>query len=231
MSSPRKMVRTIREVYGLNSPRALSAMLSVPREKFIDPKYKTYAYDDSAISIGYGQTISQPYTVAFMTDLLFRDSTLPSLRRTNKKEETGNGPENWKVLEIGTGSGYQAAVLAEIVKDVYTVEIVPELAGKAKETLKQLGYSNVHVKSGSGEFGWFEKSPFDAILITAGLDKDIPQELFDQLKLGGVLVVPVGKGRDKVMTRFTKTGKKGKNGFTKEEFGVFHFVPFVKSRK
>src|SRR3990167_10752736 len=122
-----QMVFDIKQRYGLSSPDVLSAMLQVPREEFIDDKYKDIAYDDTAISIDFGQTISQPYTVAFMTDLL--DLT---------------GDEN--ILEIGTGSGYQAAVLSKLAKEVYTIELVPQLAERAKKTLHKLGYKNVYVK-------------------------------------------------------------------------------------
>lgn len=203
-----QMVEEIKTKYGFKSPQVLSAMLQVPRHSFVDKKYEAIAYGDRPIPIGHGQTMSQPYTVAFMSDLL---------------ELTGDE----KVLEIGTGSGYQAAVLAELAGEVYTMEIVPELAKRAEKTLKGLGYKNVHVKSGSGEHGWSEEAPFDAILITAGVEDEVPQELFDQLKEDGVLVAPIGKEHDKEMTRFIKSDKHGKKEINKEEFGIFHFVPFV----
>ena len=183
-------------------------MLQIPREKFAPKKYRYMAYHDAPLSIGYGQTMSQPYTVAYMADLL---------------ELTGNE----KVLEIGTGSGYQAAVLSNLAKEVYTVEIIRQLADRASKTLKKLGYKNVYVRSGSGEFGWEEKAPFDAIIVTAGLGEKVPEELFDQLKIEGILVAPLGKGQDKIMTRFTK---KKNEKIEKEEFGIFHFVPFVKEK-
>jgi protein-L-isoaspartate(D-aspartate) O-methyltransferase len=132
-----------------------------------------------------------------------------------------------KVLEIGTGSGYQAAVLSKLAKEVYTIEIVPELAEKAKKVLNKLKYKNVHIKVGSGEWGWPEKSPFDAIMITAGISDAVPKDLFDQLMPGGVLIAPVGSGNDKVMVRF----RKGRSGnFSEEKFGIFHFVPFIKEK-
>jgi protein-L-isoaspartate(D-aspartate) O-methyltransferase len=203
------MVEEIKERYNLDAPEVVSVMLQVPREKFIAKKYKDIAYSDRPVSIGYGQTMSQPYTVAFMTDLL--------IAKSQKLKA--------KVLEVGTGSGYQAAILSKLVRDVYTVEIIRQLADRAKKRLKKLGYKNVEVRAGSGEWGWPEKAPFDAILITAGLDKDVPQELFDQINDGGVLVTPMGRGPDKVMTKFTKA----KNGrLKKEKFGIFHFVPFVR---
>lgn len=202
-----QMVYDIKERYGLKSPEVLSVMLQIPREVFAPKKYSDIAYRDGPVSIGYGQTMSQPYTVAFMTDLL--DLT---------------GKE--RVLEVGTGSGYQAAVLSRLAKEVYTVEIIRQLANRAKERLKKLGYKNVRVKTGSGEWGWEEESPFDAIIVTAGIERSVPKNLLDQLKDQGVLVAPIGKGPDKQMTKFIKKG----NQFNKEEYGIFHFVPFVKEK-
>ena len=202
----REMVYDIKEKYGLKNPEILSVMLQIPRHNFVDKEYWNIAYDDGPVPLGYGQTMSQPYTVAFMTDLL--DLT---------------GKE--KVLEIGTGSGYQAAVLSKLAKEVYTVEIIAELANKATDTLKKLEIENVYIKKGSGEFGWPEKAPYDAIIITAGLGEDVPQTLFNQLNEGGILVAPVGEGQDKKMTRFIKSVEE----INKEEFGTFHFVPFVES--
>lgn len=208
------MVDNIRGVRGLDSPKVFSAMLQVPRKKFVSKKYGGLACKDSPVSIGCGQTMSQPYTVAFMTHLLIGD----------KSKATSNKIKKWRVLEIGTGSGYQAAVLSELVKEVYTVEIIPKLAEKANKTLKKLGYRNVFVKTGSGEWGWEQKAPFDAIMITAGVERKVPQVLFGQLRAGGVLVAPVGKGYDKEMTKYIKL----KNGKTKKQkYGIFHFVPFV----
>lgn len=217
MDARERMVEEIQKRYNLDAPEVVSAMLQVPREKFIAKKYKDIAYSDRPVSIGYGQTMSQPYTVAFMTHLLVSGRVSVRGRKKNISK--------WRVLEVGTGSGYQAAVLSILAKEVYTIEIIPQLAEKAKKTLKKLGYKNVHVRQGSGEWGWPEKSPFDAILITAGLDKDVPQELFDQISGGGVLVAPIGRGSDKVMTKFTKA--KG-DRLKKEKFGIFHFVPFVR---
>src|SRR3989344_8902327 len=160
MNPRQRMVGEIRKKYLLSAPRVFSAMLKVPREEFVPSQYRESAYEDGPISIGHGQTISQPYTVAFMTNLL------------NLK-----GDE--KVLEIGTGSGYQAAILSLLAKKVYTIEIIEELAEKAQKTLKKLGYKNVEVRAGSGEWGWKEEAPFDAILITAGVEK-VPLELFEE---------------------------------------------------
>lgn len=212
-----EMVNEIKTVYSLDSPRVFSAMLEISREEFIPQKSRHLAYDDTPIDIGFGQTISQPYTVAFMTHLLIAKSLNLKAKR---------------VLEVGTGSGYQAAILSKLFKKVYTVEIIPDLADKARKILERLGFKNVEVKTGSGEWGWPEKAPFDAILVTAGVEK-IPQKLLDELKVGGVLVAPVGKGMDKEMTRYSKQSKPacaGRFKFRKEEFGIFHFVPFVKEK-
>ena len=158
---------------GVDDKLVLEAMKRVPRHEFV-PKYlKDQAYVDSPLPIGQGQTISQPYIVAFMTEAL-------QLK----------GGE--KVLEIGTGSGYQAAVLAEIVKEVYTIEIVPELGRQAEKLLKKLGYSNIHVKIGDGYRGWQEHAPYDAVIVTAA-PGHIPQPLVDQLKKGGRMIIPVGE--------------------------------------
>ena len=212
MNLKSKMIREIRDKYAFNDEVVLSAIDKVPRHKFADAQ-KAACYLDSPISIGYGQTMSQPYTVAYMTHLLLE----------NKEKRIENRVKDWKVLEIGTGSGYQAAVLAEIVSKVYTVEIIHELAKSAKRTLKKLGYENVFVREGSGEHGWEKYAPYDAILITAGM-KEKPKALFKQLKESGVMVVPIGKGPDKKMKRIIKKGDE----LEEESFGVFHFVPFVK---
>ncbi len=200
----RQMVSTIKNKYKLEFPDILSVMLQIPRHAFVSRKYWNIVYSDEPVPLGYGQTISQPYTVAFMTELL---------------ELTGTD----RVLEIGTGSGYQAAVLAKLAKEVYTVEVIPQLAINAKSTLKHLGFKNVSIKEGSGEWGWKEKSPFDAIIITAGLGQSVPNALFEQLTEDGVLVAPVGMGKNKTMTRFLKSNGK----ISQEKFGTFRFVPFV----
>lgn len=207
MSGSAEMIRQIKEVYNLNSPAVFSAMRKVPREEFVLPSYAHLAYSDNALPIACGQTISQPYTVCFMTHLLVSGL---------KKRE--------KVLEVGTGSGYQAAVLSFLFKEVYTIEIIGRLAKEAKKRLRRLGYRNIFVKKGNGEFGWEEVSPFDGILITAGLSRSIPLALRKQVRVGGRIVAPVGEGEDKVMLRLTKL-KSGE--FRKEKFGIFHFVPFV----
>jgi protein-L-isoaspartate(D-aspartate) O-methyltransferase len=206
MNSREKMIWEIKTRYDLDSPKVFSAMLQVPREEFVSKKYQRLAYEDSPVSIGYNQTMSQPYTVAFMTDLL------------NLK-----GKE--KVLEIGTGSGYQAAILSLLAKEVFTIEIIEDLAKKANKRLTKLGFKNVYTKTGTGERGWPEKAPFDAILVTAGIESKTPEVLFEQLGDGGILIAPVGEGNDKMMTKFIKR-KDGK--IKKEKHGIFHFVPFVR---
>jgi protein-L-isoaspartate(D-aspartate) O-methyltransferase len=158
----------------IKDPRVLDAMKRVPRHEFVPMALRGNAYMDSPLPIGHDQTISQPYIVAFMTEAL------------------GLQPSH-KVLEIGTGSGYQAAILGELVKDVYTIEIVAPLADRARQTLKQLGYTNIHVRTGNGYLGWPEEAPFDRVMVTAAPD-DIPQPLIDQLKVGGLMAIPVGVG-------------------------------------
>ena len=169
----RDMVRNHIVARGVRSERVVEAMEKVPREAFLPEHYQEFAYEDSPLPIDEGQTISQPYIVALMTELL---------------ELKGSE----KVLEVGTGSGYQAAVLSQIAREVYTIEIIPSLAERAKETLARLGYSNAWVKTGDGFFGWEEKGPFDAILVTASAQK-IPEPLWHQLREEGRLVMPLGR--------------------------------------
>ncbi len=167
-----KMVETQIKSRGVKDPRVLSAMLKVERHLFVPKDFQTSAYADQPLSIGEGQTISQPYIVALMTELL----------------EVKGGE---KVLEVGTGSGYQTAILAELTKEVYTIEIIEALASSAKTLLLQLGYQNIHVKAGDGYLGWPEVAPFDAIIVTCAPDH-IPKPLLEQLKEEGRMVVPVG---------------------------------------
>jgi protein-L-isoaspartate(D-aspartate) O-methyltransferase len=157
---------------GINDQRVLAAMAKVPREEFVTPESRAASYEDGPLPIGYGQTISQPYIVAFMTEQL---RPKPSDR----------------VLEVGTGSGYQAAILADLVSEVYSIEIAESLAKNAEATLQRLGYKNVHLKIGDGYQGWPEVGPFDAIIVTCAPDK-VPQALIDQLKDDGRMVIPVG---------------------------------------
>jgi len=206
MDSRERMIEVIKRRYHFDAPDVFAAMLKVPREDFIPKEYWNEAYDDNAVPIGNGQTISQPYTVAFMTDLLHL-----------------SGSEN--VLEIGTGSGYQAAVLSHLAKKVITIERIPELMASASGRLNRLGYNNVKVELGQGSVGWEKEAPFEAIIVTAGM-KSVPKALFDQLKEGGVLVAPVGLGEDKVMCEYRKLGS---GEIEKKEHGLFNFVPFVES--
>jgi protein-L-isoaspartate(D-aspartate) O-methyltransferase len=167
-----RMVREQIAARGIEDQRVLDAMLAVPRHEFVPEDQRRFAYEDRPLPIGYGQTISQPYVVAFMTEQLDLD-----------------GSE--RVLEVGTGSGYQAAVLGRLAREVYSIEIVKPLAERAAEDLKRLGYDNVHVRAGDGYRGWPEHAPFDAIVVTAAPDH-VPPPLVDQLAEGGRLVVPVG---------------------------------------
>jgi protein-L-isoaspartate(D-aspartate) O-methyltransferase len=153
-------------------PRVLNAMRKVPRHEFVPPSYRRFSYNNRPLPIGYGQTISQPYMVAVMTDLL-------KLK------------PNDKVLEIGTGSGYQAAMLAELIKQVFTIEIIKPLALEAKSRLIRLGYDNIETRIGDGYYGWKEHAPFDAIVVTAA-GSHVPPALIRQLKPGGRMVIPVG---------------------------------------
>jgi protein-L-isoaspartate(D-aspartate) O-methyltransferase len=157
---------------GIKDKRVLEAMRKVPRHELVPESVRAYAYSDHPVPIGEDQTISQPYIVAYMTEQLRLD-----------------GDE--RVLEVGTGSGYQAAILAELCDEVYTIEIVPSLARRATKDLARLGYENVHVREGDGYRGWPEKAPFDAIIVTAAPEL-VPQPLVDQLKVGGRMILPVG---------------------------------------
>ena len=187
---------------GIEAPAVVKAMHKVERHRFVPAEVRHMAYDDHALPIGSGQTISQPYIVAYMTEAA--DIT---------SRET--------VLEIGTGSGYQAAILGEIARDVYTIEIVPELAERARNTLGALGYVNVHTKTGNGYLGWPEHAPFDAILVTAAPD-EIPQALVDQLASGGRMVVPVGEIVQEMVVI-----EKTRNGVVKRRTIPVQFVPMA----
>jgi protein-L-isoaspartate(D-aspartate) O-methyltransferase len=168
----RQMVQQQLVTRGITDQRVLAVMAKVPREEFVTPDSRAASYEDGPLAIGYAQTISQPYIVAFMTEQL---RPKPSDR----------------VLEVGTGSGYQAAILAELVSEVYSIEIVEPLAKNAEATLQRLGYKNVHLKIGDGYKGWPETAPFDAIIVTCAPDK-VPQPLVDQLKDDGRMIIPVG---------------------------------------
>ncbi|MCG8307307.1 MAG: protein-L-isoaspartate(D-aspartate) O-methyltransferase [Cytophagales bacterium] len=167
-----RMVERQIKARGVRDQKVLEAMMTVPRHLFVPKEHRSSAYQDRPLPIGHGQTISQPYIVGFMTEAVAPD-------------------HGDKVLEIGTGSGYQAAVLAEIVKEVYTLEIIRELGSTAKERLNILGYTNINAKVSDGYHGWVEHGPFDAIVVTAAA-KEIPQPLIDQLAEGGTMIIPVG---------------------------------------
>ena len=189
---------------GVTDQDVLAAMERVPRHAFVPTAYQNQAYDDRPLPIGYGQTISQPYIVALMTELL-------QLNNTDR------------VLEVGTGSGYQAAILAEVVAEVYTVEIIEPLAAEAHERLERLGYDNVHTLQADGYYGWEEHAPYDAIIVTCAPDH-IPQPLVQQLKDGGKLVIPVGPpGGYQSLWEVTREGEAIKK---REVTGVL-FVPLT----
>jgi protein-L-isoaspartate(D-aspartate) O-methyltransferase len=190
---------------GVTNARVLDAMRSIPRERFVPSGLRAQAYEDGPLPIGSGQTISQPYIVAYMTEVL---DVQPS----------------HKVLEVGTGSGYQAAILSELVREVYTIEIVPELAGRAEGVLRDLKKTNVHVRAGDGYAGWPEQAPFDRIMVTAA-PEEIPRPLIEQLVTGGRLVVPVGgQGGPQWMTILEKTS----TGVVEKRTIPVQFVPFTR---
>ncbi len=197
------MVKTQIKARGISDNDVLESMKRVPRHLFVPEEYENESYGDYPLPIGYGQTISQPYIVAYMTE-----AARPSAKK--------------KALEIGTGSGYQAAVLAQIVDTVYTIEIVTELAIESAERLKKLGYSNIIGKSGDGYNGWIEHAPFDIIIVTAAAVK-VPDPLIDQLAEGGRLIIPVGTagGVQKLMLFRKKNGR-----ISSTELLPVRFVPF-----
>jgi len=190
----------------ITDQKVLEVMLKVERHKFVPKDIQHLAYIDEPLPIGFGQTISQPYIVALMTQLL---------------ELKGDE----KVLEIGTGSGYQAAILAEIAKEVYTIEIIPELAQRAEKLLKELGYKNIFVKIGDGYLGWPEHAPFDKIILTCA-PEEIPQTLVEQLKDGGKMVLPVGRGvQDLIVV------EKQKDKIITKSVIPVRFVPMIRSKE
>jgi len=195
-----RMVAEQLERRGVHDPAVLAAMRRVPRERFVLPAYLPQAYADSALAIDCGQTISQPYMVARMTELL---ELTPDSR----------------VLEIGTGSGYQAAILACIAKEVYTIEWYLKLMLQAAQRLEELGFTNVTFRCADGSLGWSEKAPFDGIIVTAGAPQ-VPRKLCQQLAVGGKLVVPVGGPLDQTLMRVIRT----ESGFEEEEYFGCRFV-------
>ena len=202
-----KMVKDQIEKRGVSDKLVLKAMRNVKRHLFVPEERIAEAYDDGPLPIGFGQTISQPYIVAYMTEVI------------QPKPE-------FKVLEIGTGSGYQAAVLAEIVKEVYTIEIVSELANAATQRLNKLGYGKVKVKQADGYYGWKENGPYDAIIVTAAAEF-VPPPLIEQLKENGKIVIPIGSPfMTQTLMLIEKNGKKIK---TKNLLPV-RFVPFTRKK-
>jgi protein-L-isoaspartate(D-aspartate) O-methyltransferase len=201
------MVKTQIESRGVKDAATLAAMRKVPRHKFVSNDQAVGAYSDGPLPIGYGQTISQPYIVAYMTEIV--------------KPQTGH-----KVLEIGTGSGYQAAVLAEIVKKVYTIELVEALGRQAVSRLKELNYENIEIKIADGYDGWKEHAPYDAIVVTAAAEY-IPPPLKDQLKDGGRMIIPVGSP---YMTQQLMLIEKSGNKYKTRSMMPVRFVPFKRSK-
>lgn len=198
------MVRRQIAARGIRDPDVLEAMRSVPRHEFVPPEQLDGAYADRPLPIGHDQTISQPYIVAYMTDAL------------------EVGPDD-RVLEVGTGCGYQTAVLAEIAREVLSVEIVPALARRAARTLRELGYRNVRVIAGDGRRGWPRAAPFDAILLTAA-PPEVPEALLDQLADGGRLVAPVGPGLSQTIRRWRRRGP----ALEREDLIGVRFVPMTR---
>lgn len=188
---------------GIHEERILAVMKKVPREEFVPEPLRAASYADQPLPIGYDQTISQPFIVAFMTEQL----------RPQKSD---------RVLEIGTGSGYQAAILAELVAEVYSIEIIEPLARTAEATLRRLGYKNIHVKVGDGYKGWAEHAPFDVVIVTCAPDH-VPQPLIDQLKEGGRLIIPVGGAGDQELYLLEK--KEGK--MRQRPVSPVRFVPMT----
>lgn len=198
------MVKRLREHYLIRNEKVLDVMNRLPRHRFVPEAIKHQAYKDNALPIASNQTISQPFIVARMTELL---------------ELTPNS----RVLEIGAGSGYQTAVLASLAGKIFAVERIPNLASEAQERLQKLGFHNVTLRCADGTNGWEVYAPFDGILVAAG-SPEVPQPLLEQLKVGGRLVIPIGKDpKTQFLIRMTRTA----NGFQTEDFGVCSFVPLI----
>ena len=200
------MIETQIKQRGIKDQAILDAMLKINRHEFVQENFERLAYSDRPVPIGFGQTISQPYIVAFMSEKL-------------------NVNTHHKVLEIGTGSGYQAAVLAELSEHVYTIEIISELAKRAEKVLNKNKYDNITIRIGDGYKGWPEEAPFDRIMVTAA-PKEIPERLIEQLAPGGIMVIPVG---ETVMMQYLWSIKKENDGsIIKEKIFPVRFVPMVK---
>jgi len=206
MDFPKARLKMVEEQIvsrGIKDPRLIAAMKKIPRHLFVEEALQSQAYTDHPLPIGDKQTISQPYMVALMTEALLL-----------------TGRE--RILEVGTGSGYQTAILAELSEKVFSVERIRPLAIRARTLLYELGYFNVEIKIFDGTFGWMDESPFDAILVTAG-SPDIPETLIDQLAVGGKLVIPVGDAFVQDLFRVTKT----EGGVKKEDLGGCRFVKLI----
>jgi len=207
MTSQRARDRLVERLkaQGISDPRVLEVIGRVPRHLFVDEALASRAYEDTALPIGLGQTISQPYVVALMTATLLRDR-VPA-----------------KVLEIGTGSGYQAAVLAQLVGEVHTVERIDELLRQARKRFRQLGYKNIRSKHDDGNIGWREHAPFDALIVTAAREALDPA-LLDQVAVGGIAVAPLGPAGQQTLIRMVR----GTDGWSRENLGAVSFVPLVR---
>lgn len=199
-----RMVRVQLAGRGIKDEKVLEAMRTVPRHLFVPDSMLSHAYSDEPLPIGEGQTISQPYIVAFMTEAIGLQ-------------------EGDRVLEIGTGSGYQTAILAEIAKEVFTVELVETLSTRAQEVLEKLDYTNIRFKIGDGTFGWKKLSPYDAIIVTAAPD-DVPHSLEKQLKIGGRMIIPVGVSIQELVLV-----TRGKKRYKRKKILPVRFVPLVKT--
>ncbi|MEO0246956.1 MAG: protein-L-isoaspartate(D-aspartate) O-methyltransferase [candidate division WOR-3 bacterium] len=197
----KRLVESWKHLRDIEDERVIQAFLKVPRHFFVPKELIDEAYGDYPLPIGFGQTISQPYMIAYMVQALIPD-------------------KNSKVLEIGTGSGYTTAILAELFKEIYTVEIIPELAERARGVLDRLGYENIHYFVGDGSEGWPEFAPYDRILVTATAP-EVPPPLVEQLGEGGIIVIPITKGFGEVLYRFVKQ----KNKLKSEELTYCSFVP------
>lgn len=196
------MVKSQLAARGINDPRVLEAMKKVPRHLFVPENMLSHAYSDEPLPIGEGQTISQPYIVAYMTEIL-------ALKAGER------------ILEVGTGSGYQTAILAEITQQVFTVELIGTLSVRAQEVLKKLKYSNIFFKIGDGTYGWIEHAPFDAIIVTAAPDK-VPHTLEEQLKIGGRMIIPVGAALQELVFVIRQKKK-----FKRKKMLPVRFVPLL----
>jgi len=207
MTSQRARDRLVERLkaQGVIDPRVLEVIGRVPRHLFVDEALASRAYEDTALPIGLGQTISQPYVVGLMTAALLR----------------GQVPQ--KVLEIGTGSGYQAAVLGQLIADVYTVERIDELLRQARKRFRSLGYKNIRTKHDDGNIGWREQAPFDALIVTAARET-LDADLLAQIAVGGVAVAPLGPAGQQTLVRMVR----GTDGWSRENLGAVSFVPLVR---